>query len=160
MRPRSKTRTCSRNPGKSACRSTGVRNATPSSWSTNVTRTSSSRNGTIPPRRCSSSPELTHERARCHVSRRVLAVGTVLTIVGWVLLLAPKPVAGQAFWAKDTPKLPMAKTWAARKAKLPRYTPPRTPDGVPNLQGAWSGAGGDNNSYLEDHEYVDRKSVV
>jgi hypothetical protein len=89
------------------------------------------------------------------VSRRVLAVGTVLTIVGWVLMLAPEPVAGQAFWAKDTPKLPMAKTWAAQKAKLPRYTPPRTPDGVADLQGAWSGAGGDNNSYLEDHEFVD-----
>jgi len=42
------------------------------------------------------------------------------------------------------------------KAKLPPYTPPRTPDGVPDLQGHWGGAGGDNNSYLEDHEYVDR----
>src|SRR5688572_33373055 len=72
-----------------------------------------------------------------------------------MLLVASDRVAGQAFWAKDTPKLPMAKTWAAQKAKLPRYTPPRTPDGVPDLQGQWGGAGGDNNSYLEDHEYVD-----
>ena len=49
----------------------------------------------------------------------------------------------------------MAKTWVAQKAKLPPYTPLRTPDGVPDLQGVWSGAGGDNNSFLEDHEYVD-----
>ena len=89
------------------------------------------------------------------MNRRVFAVGTVLTIVGWVSIVAPEPLAGQAFWAKDTPKLPMAKTWAAQKVKLPRYAPPRTPDGVPDLQGAWSGAGGDNNSYLEDHEFVD-----
>ena len=49
----------------------------------------------------------------------------------------------------------MATTWVAQKAKLPPYTPPRTPDGVPDLQGDWSGAGGDNNSVLEEHEYVD-----
>jgi len=78
-----------------------------------------------------------------------------LTVVLSVLLVASGPVAGQAFWAKDTPKLPMAKTWVAAKTKLPPYTPPRTPDGVPDLQGVWGGAGGDNNSFLEDHEYVD-----
>jgi hypothetical protein len=49
----------------------------------------------------------------------------------------------------------MAKTWMTQKAKLPPYTPPRTPDGVPDLHGDRSGAGGDNNSSLEDHEYVD-----
>ena len=27
--------------------------------------------------------------------------------------------------------------------------------GTPDLQGVWSGAGGDNNSFLEEHEYVD-----
>lgn len=94
-------------------------------------------------------------RARCHVSRRVSAAVTALTVVLWVLLLAPGPASGQAFWAKDTPKLPMAKTWVAQKAKLPPYRAPRTPDGVPDLQGVWSGAGGDNNSFLEDHEYID-----
>jgi hypothetical protein len=93
--------------------------------------------------------------ARCHVSRRILVVVTALTVVLGVLLLTAESVVGQAFWAKDTPKLPMAKTWVAQKAKLPRYSPPRTPDGVPDLQGEWSGAGGDNNSFLEDHEYVD-----
>ena len=79
----------------------------------------------------------------------------MLTGALWMLLVASDRVAGQAFWAKETPKLPMAKTWAAQKTKLPRYTPPRTPDGVPDLQGVWSGAGGDNNSFLEDHEFVD-----
>ena len=89
------------------------------------------------------------------MSRRVPAAVTTLAVALWVLLLAPEPAAGQAFWPKDTPKLPMAKTWVAQKAKLPPYTPPRTPDGVPDLQGDWSGAGGDGTSFLEDHEYVD-----
>ena len=82
---------------------------------------------------------------------KLMAVAVLLS----VMLLAPRSAAGQAFWPKDTPKLPMAKTWVAQKAKLPPYSPPRTPDGVPDLQGTWNGAGGDNNSYLEDHEYVD-----
>ena len=85
------------------------------------------------------------------MSRQVVAAIAAPTMMLWVLLLAPAPAAGQAFWAKDTPKLPMAKTWVARKAKLPPYTPPRTPDGVPDLQGAWSGPGGDGTSFLEEH---------
>ena len=95
------------------------------------------------------------KKARCHVSRQVVAGVTAPTVMLWVMLLAPGPAAGQAFWAKDTPKLPMARSWVARKAKLPPYTPPRTPDGVPDLQGAWNGPGGDGTSFLEDHEYVD-----
>ena len=85
----------------------------------------------------------------------MFAVAAALTVALWVLLLAPRPAAGQAFWPKDTPKLPMARTWVAQKAKLPPYTPPRTPDGVPDLQGVWSGPGGDGTSFLEDHEFVD-----
>ena len=69
------------------------------------------------------------------MSHRILAAVTALTVVLSVLFLAAGPAAGQAFWAKDTPKLPMAKSWLAEKAKLPPYTPPRTPDGVPDLQG-------------------------
>ena len=95
------------------------------------------------------------KQARCQVGRRHAAVITVLMGVFSVVLLTPRSAGAQAFWAKDTPKLPMAKSWLVEKAKLPRYTPPRTPDGVPDLQGQWGGAGGDNNSYLEDHEYVD-----
>jgi hypothetical protein len=86
---------------------------------------------------------------------RLAAAVAVLAGLFFVMLLTPPTTNAQAFWAKDTPKLPMAKSWLAAKAKLPRYTPPRTPDGVPDLQGMWGGAGGDNNSYLEDHEYID-----
>jgi hypothetical protein len=94
-------------------------------------------------------------RARCDLSRRIRAVVAALTVVPGIVLLSAGPAHGQAFWPKDTPKLPMARTWVAQKAKLPPYTAPRTPDGVPDLQGVWSGAGGDNNSFLEDHDFVD-----
>ena len=89
------------------------------------------------------------------MNRLVTAGLTALTVALWTMVLAPAPALGQAFWAKDTPKLPMARSWMAQKTKLPPYTPRRTPEGVPDLQGVWNGAGGDNNSYLEDHEYVD-----
>ena len=72
-----------------------------------------------------------------------------------ILLPAPEPAAGQAFWREDSPKIPMAPTWLAEKAELPPYSPPRTPEGVPDLQGVWGSSGGDGLSYLEDHEYVD-----
>ena len=86
---------------------------------------------------------------------RLSAAATGLPVVLWVLLLAPGATSGQAFWAEDTPKIPMAASWLAEKAELQPYTPPRTADGVPNLQGVWGGTGGDGLSYLEDHEYVD-----
>ena len=82
------------------------------------------------------SAELSHERARCHVSRRVLAAVTLLQMVFWVLLLLPESAGGQAFWAKDTPKLPMAKTWIAQKAKLP-LTLRGERRTAPDLQGIW-----------------------
>jgi len=88
------------------------------------------------------------------VGHRISAAVTALTVVFWTLSLAPEPAAGQAFW-EDAPKLPMAPTWLAEKAKLPPYSPPRTRDGVPDLQGVWGGPGGDGLSYLEDHEFVD-----
>jgi len=61
----------------------------------------------------------------------------------------------QAFFPRDTPKFPQAKTWLARKAKLPPYQAPRTPDGVPDLQGVWGGPVGGGNDDIEEHEYVD-----
>ena len=88
------------------------------------------------------------------MERRSSVAIAALTGVLWAMVLVAG-AAGQAFWPKDTPRLPMARTWVAQKAKLPRYTTPRTPDGVPDLQGNWGGAGGDNNSFLENHDFVD-----
>jgi hypothetical protein len=89
------------------------------------------------------------------VSHRSFAVILALTVVVSVFLWAPGPAAGQAFYPRDTPKFPQAKTWVAQKAKLPPYTPRRTPDGVPDLQGVWGGPVGGGNDDLEEHEYVD-----
>ena len=79
-------------------------------------------------------------------------------LTGVLLLLAvvvPRPVWGQGRWDPNTPKLPMARTWEAYKATLPPYTPSRTPDGVPDLQGTWGGPGGAGGDDIEDHGYVD-----
>jgi hypothetical protein len=89
------------------------------------------------------------------VSHRFFAGTTALMVMLAVLFLAGGPVAGQARWPADTPKLPMARTWTAYKAKLPPYSPPRAPDGVPNLQGVWGGPGGAGGDEIEEHEYVD-----
>jgi hypothetical protein len=72
------------------------------------------------------------------------------------VLLAPRSASGQAFFPRDTPKFPQARTWVAQKAKLPPYTPPRTPDGLPNLQGVWGGTVGGGNDDIEEHDYVDQ----
>ena len=80
---------------------------------------------------------------------------TSLAVLALVLGLALQPASGQARFDLKTPKLPMARTWAAFKAKLPPYSPPRTPAGVPDLQGVWGGPGGAGGDDIEDHGYVD-----
>src|SRR2546422_11361471 len=92
---------------------------------------------------------------RCQVSHRFFAAITALTAVLFILVLAPGPAAGQAFYPKDTPKFPQAKTWLERKAKLPPYSPPRTSDGVPDLLGDCGGPVGGRKDDIEEHEYVD-----
>ena len=88
--------------------------------------------------------------------RRPFAALLMTLIVSVVVLpFWQQTVAGQARWDPKTPKLPMAKTWAGYKARLPPYRAPRTPDGVPDMQGNWGGPGGAGGDDIEDHEYVD-----
>ncbi|MSO82078.1 MAG: hypothetical protein EXQ53_02110 [Acidobacteria bacterium] len=88
-----------------------------------------------------------------HRSFSVALTGAALVLS--ILALALPPVAAQARFALTTPKLPMAMTWTAYKATLPPYRPPRTRDGVPDLQGMWGGPGGSGGDDIEDHGYVD-----
>ncbi len=90
------------------------------------------------------------------MSRRSLSSLLVAaTAVVSVLAFALQDATGQQRWERDTPKLPMARTWLQYKAKLPPYTPPRTPDSVPDIQGNWAGPGGAGTDDIEEHEYVD-----
>jgi len=83
-------------------------------------------------------------------------LGTAAAVL-FVLPMSGRAAGGepQAFYRPDTPKFPQARTWMAQKAKLPPYKAPRTPDGVPNLQGNWNGPVGGGNDDLEEHEFID-----
>ena len=85
-------------------------------------------------------------------------VVAALTALLCIVFTSPWPVAGQTFWSKDTKRIPMTPTWLAEKAKLPPYSPPRTPDGVPDFQGLWDDSGGDGIADLEEHEFLDATS--
>ena len=84
--------------------------------------------------------------------RRFASIAALMVVLP---VLAPGPAFGQLFFPRDTPKFPQARTWMAQKAKLPPYSPPRTPDGQPDLQGVWSGPVGGGNDDIEEHEYMD-----
>jgi hypothetical protein len=87
----------------------------------------------------------------------LLGVVAALSAVLFLLPVTGRAAGGepQAFYRPDTPKFPQARTWVAQKAKLPPYKAPRTPDGVPDLQGNWNGPIGGGNDDLEEHDYID-----
>jgi hypothetical protein len=87
--------------------------------------------------------------------RQWLLVAVAGLAVVLFVLSATEHVRGQAFYKPDTPKFPQARTWVAQRAKLPPYKAPRTPDGVPDLQGNWNGPVGGGNDDLEEHDYID-----
>lgn len=87
----------------------------------------------------------------------VRAAFAALTAVLLLLPVTGRAAGGgpQAFYRPDTPKFPQARTWVAQRAKLPPFKAPRTPDGVPDLQGNWNGPVGGGNDDLEEHDYID-----
>ena len=89
--------------------------------------------------------------------QRFLAAFAALVAALFILPVTGRAAGGdpQAFYKPDTPKFPQARTWVAQRAKLPPYKAPRTPDGVPDLQGNWNGPIGGGNDDLEEHDYID-----
>ena len=78
---------------------------------------------------------------------------SVAVIVLATVLAAPTAIAGQVMFERGNPPGPGAKTWIAERATLPPYSPPRTSDGRPDLQGRWGGTG--NGDVIEETHYVD-----
>jgi len=71
--------------------------------------------------------------------------------------LAPSAVEGQGLYSRDAPKQKGAPSWLKELAALPPFTPPRLPDGTPNLQGMWSGPNGGDD--IEEHDYVSARAL-
>jgi hypothetical protein len=82
-----------------------------------------------------------------------------MPVVAALLLLGVLAVSAghaQSLYPRDAPKEPGAPSWERERATLPAFTPPRMPDGTPDLRGRWAGTpGGDD---VEEHDYVDVSS--
>jgi len=65
------------------------------------------------------------------------AIGAVALMVMLPVLVAAQAIFNPKDW--DGRLGPGAKSWIAERAKLPPFTPRRTPDGQPDLQGRWGG---------------------
>ena len=71
-----------------------------------------------------------------------------------VWLCTTMSASAQGFVAPGTTKKgPGARTWLAERARLPPYTPPRTADGKPSLEGRWGGSSSGDD--VEETEQVD-----
>jgi hypothetical protein len=70
-----------------------------------------------------------------------------------VLLAIPAGARAQALYGKDAPKDKAAKSWQEEKKKLPKFDPPKTADGHPDMQGYWGGLGSGDD--IEEHAYID-----
>ena len=65
------------------------------------------------------------------------AIGAVALMVMLPVLVGAQAIFNPKDW--DGKLGPGAKSWIAERAKLPPFTPRRTPDGQPDLQGRWGG---------------------
>jgi hypothetical protein len=74
-------------------------------------------------------------------------------IAALIVVLVPVGLAAQGFAVPGRPKGAGARTWLVERAKLPPYSPPRLPDGRPDLQGRWGGSNSGDD--IEETEMVD-----
>ena len=90
---------------------------------------------------------------RGNVAKAVTRIASALAAAVAAVSLLSADLAGQGFAVAGRPKGPGAKTWLAERAKLPPYSPPRLPDGRPDLQGRWGGSNSGDD--IEETEMVD-----